>query len=46
MLAILGASILGILIGVALVVSITLQKNKDAFNTTTTMGPALAVQGS
>ncbi len=46
MLVILGASILGILIGVTLVVSITLQKNKDAFNTTTAMGPAVAVQSS
>jgi len=43
---ILGASMLGILIGVALVVSITLQQDKNVFNTTTTMGPALAVQGS
>jgi hypothetical protein len=46
MLGIVGACILGILIGVALSVSITLQQNKNAFNTTTTLGPGLPVQGS
>jgi hypothetical protein len=45
-LAIAGACILGILMGVAVALSITLQQNNDVSNTTTAMGPASAVQGS
>ena len=45
MLAILGACILGVLLAALVAVLVALEQDKNATDTTTTMGPVFIVQG-